>query len=362
MGLTHRPVWRLLANQRDITRTIAERLISIRYTDAAGLESDILEIQISDNDPNTPVRLPPTGAELDFSIGYQDGGMRRVGIFVVDEIELSGPPSEMTIRARAAPFDHSRGGKTQLQTQKRRTWEKGLLLGAVLRTIAAEHKLQPVISAALEKIELPHLAQTDESDLNFLNRLAYRYDAVIKPAAGKLVATKRGEGTTASGKPGPSITVRPADVSNWRATIAKREVSGTVIAHWHATKQAKLNEVKIGTGEPVTILKRYLQTEAMAQAAARAELERRARRQATLHLTMPGRTDAVAEGRVILAGFRDGANGTWIITRAEHVLDQGGYATTIDAEWPTETAVAATQTPAKQGSTAPAAAPATGAK
>lgn len=353
----HRPVWRLLANQQDITRTIADRLVSIRYTDAAGLDSDVLEIQLTDHDKNNPVRLPPTGAELDFSIGYEGGTVRRVGIFVVDEIEISGPPSEMTIRARAAPFDQSRGGKTQLQTQKRRAWEKGLKLGDVLKTIAAEHKMTPVISPALQGIELPRLMQTDESDLNFLNRLAYMYDAIIKPAGGKLVASKKGDAATPSGRPAPAITVRPADVSNWRATIAKREVSGTVIARWHATPQAKINEVKIGSGEPVTILKRYLQTEAMAQAAARAELERRARRQGSLRVTMPGRTDAVAEGRIILQGFRDGADGTWLITRADHALDSSGYVTSIDAEWPTDTAVAATQNPAKQGTSAPAPAP-----
>lgn len=348
MGVSaHRPVWRLLANQQDITRTIADRLVSIRYTDCAGIESDVLEIQLSDHDPKNPVRLPPTGAELDFSIGYDGASVRRVGVFVVDEIELGAPPAEMTIRARAAPFDRSRGGKTQLQTQKRRAWERGKKLGDVVKTIAAEHKLTPVVSPALAQIELPHLTQTDESDLNFLSRLAYMYDAVLKPAGGKLVLAKKGEGTTASGKPQPAITLRPADVTSWRATIAKREVSGTVIARWHATKQAKINEVKIGAGEPVTILKRYLQTEAMAQAAARAELEKRARRQAMLHVQMPGRTDAVAEGRLILQGFREGADGTWTVTRAEHTLDSGGYRTTVDAEWPTATATAATQKPAE---------------
>lgn len=357
MGLSEaRPTWRLVANDQDITRTIADRLVSIRYTDAAGLESDILEVTIADHDSGHPVRLPPTGAELQLSLGYE-GAARKIGLFVVDELEISGPPSQLLIRARAAPFDRSKGGKSALQTQKRREWPKGTKLGAMVKTIAAEHKLQAVISPALADIELPHIAQMDESDINLLRRQAYCYDAVVKPAAGKLIFAKAGETKTASGKPMPSIKIRPADVTSWRVSIAKRELSGTVIAHWHATKNSRVNEAKIGAGEPVYRIKRYFPTEPMAQAAARAELERRARRQATLNIRMPGRTDAVAEARAILNGFPAGVNGDWVITRAEHTLDAGGYATIIDAEWPTETATAATQTTADTAGPAPAPAP-----
>ena len=125
MGLiSYRPEWRLLANQTDITATIRERLVSLRYTDEAGIESDMLEIQLADHDPQHPLRLPPTGAELVLHLGYE-GGLKKIGLFVADELELSGPPNVMTIRARAAPFDESKGGKSQLQTQKRRKWEAG---------------------------------------------------------------------------------------------------------------------------------------------------------------------------------------------------------------------------------------------
>lgn len=69
-----------------------------------------------------------------------------------------------------------------------------------------------------------------------------------------------------------------------------------------------------------------------ARAAAQAEYGRRARRRATLSLSMPGRADVMAEGRLDLVGFRPGADGTWIVTRTEHGLDDGGYRTDIEAE------------------------------
>lgn len=355
MGLiSYRPEWRLLANQTDITATIRERLISLRYTDEAGIESDMLEIQLADHDPQHPLRLPPTGAELVLHLGYE-GGLKKIGLFVADELELSGPPGVMTIRARAAPFDESKAGKSQLQTQKRRKWEAGKKLSDIVRTIAAEHKLQPVIAASMEHITLPQQDQIDESDINFLVRIGKKYDAIIKPAAGRLILAKAGESKSASGQKMPAVSLRPGDVSSWRMSLAKREHVGTVMAFWHATKAAKLNEVKVGSGEPVVRLKRYFPTEAMAMAATRSDLERRARRQATLSVTLPGRTDVVAEGQLVLAGFRDGVDGTWTVTRAEHSLDGSGYVTSVEAEWPTETAAA------KAGTTAgatPAATPA----
>lgn len=38
MGLNVRPAWRLLANRADITATVAERLISLRFTVREGVD------------------------------------------------------------------------------------------------------------------------------------------------------------------------------------------------------------------------------------------------------------------------------------------------------------------------------------
>ena len=340
MGLSAAPArvqpdWRLLANRADITATIAARLVSLRYTDEAGLESDVLEIVLADHDPDAPIQVPAAGAELELSLGYA-GALVRVGLFVVDEIEMSGPPGVMTIRARAAPFESSRGGLSQLQTQKRRAWPKGTMLADMARKIAAEHGLRPVIGADLEGIRLPHLDQLDESDVNFLVRIARRYDALVKPAGGRLVLAKRGQAKSASGQTLPAVVLAPDEVSSWRVSITRREQSGTVVAYWHATRQSRRHEVQVGEGEPVFRIKRYYPSPDMAKAAAHAEMDRRARRQATLSLTMPGRIEVQAEGRVVLAGFREGVDGQWIVTRAEHGLDAGGLVTSIDAERPIE--------------------------
>ena len=331
MGL--RPVYRLLANQTDITNTIRRRLISLRYTDEAGLDSDVLEIVLADNEPDHPIEIPPTGAELELFLGYDDMA-ERIGLFVADEVELSGWPGQMTIRARAAPFEKSKAGKINLQSQKTRDWDAGTTLGDVAKKIASEHGLIPAVAEELASVVLPHLAQIDESDINFLSRIIRRYDAAIKPAGGKLILAKVGEAKTVSGRDMPSVTLTPGDVSSWRVSIAKREKSGAVIAYWHETEAAKRHEVQVGEGEPITRLKMYYSSQALARAAAETELRKRERGTVSVSVTLPGRTDLIAEGRLILRGFRSGVDGEWSIKRAEHNLGSGGYTTSVEAETP----------------------------
>lgn len=331
MGLT--PEYRLLANQADITNTIRRRLVSLRYTDEAGLDSDMLEIVLTDHEPERPIDIPPTGAELELFLGY-DGAAERIGLFVADEVELAGWPGQMTIRARAAPFDTSKAGKTSLQTQKTRSWDAGKTIGDVVKTIAAEHGLEPAVADLLASIALPHLAQTDESDINFLSRVARRYDAVIKPAGGKLVLAKVGTSKTVTGQSMPTVTLAPGDVTSWRMSVSKREKSGTVVACWHDTQAAKRHEVQVGTGDPVTRLKMYYPNQDLARSAAQAEIQKRERGTVSVSVTLPGRTDLVAEGRLVLRGFRPGVNGEWSIKRTEHTLSGGGYVTSVEAETP----------------------------
>ena len=340
MGLTSgiRPEFRVFANDNDITQTIQSRLIRLQYTDASGYESDALELVLADGVKSDPIAIPATGAELMLFLGY-DGRAEYMGDFVCDELELSGFPSEMTIRARSAIFDTSKKGKTDLQSQKTREWKKDTTIGAVVKKIAGEHKLEPAVSTSLESIKLPHIVQTDESDLNFLIRLGRKYDAVVKPAGGKLVFAKKGEGTSVTGEEIPPVTLTPTEITRYRMVTSAREDAGMVVAYWHAVKNAKRHEVKVGSGEPVTRLKMYYPTAEMALAAARSELDRRKRKKTTISIQLPGRPDIMAEGKLTLSGFRDGIDTEWVITRVQHQIDAaGGYVCQVEAELPNDSA------------------------
>lgn len=337
------PGFLILADQLDITAIVRDRLISLTLTDATGMESDMLEITLADNDPLAPIQVPPTGAELQLFLGY-DGTYSPMGLFVCDEIELAGWPGEMVIRARAATYDQSKGGKSDLQTQKSRSWPKGTTLGAMVEKIASEHGMTAAVAASLKSIQLPHTDQADESDINLLVRLAKKYDAIVKPANGKLVLAKRGESKSVSGEALPPVALVPTDCTAYRLVMSKRETAGMVVAYWHAVKQAKRNEVKVGKGEPVRRLKQYYPTEAMALAAARADLAKRQRGAVTLSVSCTGSPLIAAEAPLALAGFRPDVDGGWLIARVTHRLDaSGGYLCDIEAEKPSSEEEAAVE-------------------
>jgi len=334
MGVS--PEYRLLANSQDITDLVRRRFVGLSYTDEAGLASDMLEVRLADHLESEPIQIPPKGAELELFLGY-DREAQRVGMFVVDEIELGGWPAEMVIRARAATYGASKGGKTNLQTQKTRSWAKGTKLGAMVAKIAKEHGMESAVAKSLAAIILPHIDQADESDLNLLLRIAKKYDALVKPAGGKLVLAKRGEMKSIGGEELPEVIVQPGAVTSWRMVQSSRESAGMVVAYYHAVKQAKRHEVKVGKGEPVRRLKQYFPTAEMALAAARAELARRERGALTWHMSMEGGLDLVAEGKLTLEGWREGIPATWLVTRVNHQLDAGGWRADVEAEQPDAT-------------------------
>ncbi len=337
MGLIQpiQPRYRLVANDSDITGIIADRFVSLTLTDETGNTSDMLEFVLADHIPDKPIQKPPTGAQLQLFLGY-DTTTQGMGTFIVDEIEMAGSPDQMVIRARAAAYDMGNDGAFHLQTQKVRSWKAGTTLSAMVQKVAKEHGMTGLVAASLAKIQLPHVDQQDESDLNMLLRIGKKYDAVVKPAGGKLVMAKRGEFKSVSGQTLPPVALHKLDCSHWHFTEQKRETAGSVVAYWHLVKQAKRHMITVGSGEPVRRIKQYFPTQAEAVAAAKAELARRTRAMQRMSISLPGRTDLVAETQVTLTGWREGIPTIWLASRVEHTLDSGGYACRVELEQPDE--------------------------
>lgn len=301
--------------------------------DKAGVNSDALTITVSDHIPDQRIETPKTGAELEAWIGYDDQAV-RFGLFIVDEVELSGPPDKVVIRAHAAPHTLSKKQKTSLQTQKTRSWEAGTTLGALVEAIAGEHGLTAEVASDLAGIALPHIDQVDESDVNLLTRIGNDYGAMVKPANGGMVVVKRGEGKTASGATLPTVDLVREDLTSWSTKEVERPTSGTVITTWYDVQAAKLNEETAGEGEPITRLKNEYPDQRQAQEAGKAELRRRQRGGQTISVRMAGRPDIIAEGRVNLAGIRDGVNGEWSVTEVTHEISNAGYSCSWRGEIP----------------------------
>lgn len=324
------PKFVITANGADISSKINSRLISLRYSDSAGFNSDSLEFTISDGIESSPVEMPKTGAEIELSLGY-DARVVKMGRFIVDEVTREGWPETISVRARSASFDKGKNGEKQLQTQRNKKREKGTFKKLV-ETIAKENGLQANVSQSLGSIDLGVQHQIDESDLHFLIRIARRLDGVIKVADGRLMAVKKSENKTMSGS-SLAFSISPSEVTSYRLTLAKREESGSVRAYWHEHKKAKRHAVTVGEGDPETSLKGQYIDKDSAEAAAKSELARRGRQKEKLELTLPGHPELAAEAKVTLSGFRSGLDGEWNVTSVEHeITASSGYRVSLEAE------------------------------
>jgi len=332
MGLTDwKPAFDVIVNGTNVTSIFASRLSSITLTDEAGVQSDTVEISLTDHLPYAKLEIPPNGAEIEVALGYMFK-LKYMGLFIADSVELGGPPDLMRISGVASVNGTTSGGKTALTEQKNRSWPEGTTVSTLVSTIAGEHGLKPAVSESIASITLPHLDQTDESDINLLTRVALDIDAIAKPGGGFLGMFQRGESKTASGQDMPRLSLIPSQVSRWRFRRSLRDPAGQVIAVWRDQSAAADVEVIAGDGKPVRRLKRRFPTQDAAQRAADAEYRRSQRAGMTVSISLPGDPDLVAEARLVLSGFRHSVDGEWLITRVTHTIDSGGYRCDVEGE------------------------------
>lgn len=341
MGLTDwKPAFRVSVNGSNATQLFLPRVSSITITDTAGLQSDTCEIVLTDHIGLAPLEIPPAGAEIEIALGYLFAA-QVVGVYIADEVEVSGPPGLMRITGYAAAFGSSDGGKNPLTEAKTRSWPEGTTVSEMVGKIAGESGFKAAVTAEAGKVTLPHIDQIDESDANLLTRIAREYGLIFKPGGGALVMCKPGESTSAGGQALPTVTLTPRDVTRWSMRVARREASATVVASYRDFGSAEPIDVQVD-GTPGDVagvaqikrLRKIYPSEATARQAAEAEAARGKRAAKTLSVQLPGRADLMAEGRLSLQSFRSGVAGEWLIKSVTHSLTAAGWTSTVDAETP----------------------------
>ncbi len=228
------PVWRLSIDGADLSAMLEERLISLTLTDNRGFEADQLDIVL--NDADGKLDIPARGVEIRLAIGWSDSGLVEKGTYIVDDVEHSGAPDTLSLRARSAELN---GG---LATQRERSWHD-TTVGDIVRTIAEECGLAAQISDALAVQKIDHLDQTAESGANLLTRLSKQFDAIATVKNGALLFIPAASGLSASGKPLPAITITRASGDRHRFAISDRDTCTAVRAYYQDTATALKGEV-----------------------------------------------------------------------------------------------------------------------
>lgn len=320
------PQWRATLDGVDITDRIAPRLLDLSLTESRGDEADQVDLRLHDHDGR--LALPRRGVTLALAFGWADSGMVNKGTFVVDEAEHSGPPDIITIRARSADLTHS------IRTRRERSWHD-TTLGTVLRALAGEHSLKAAIAPALDSVALPHLDQSNESDVNLLTRLGKRFDAVATIKAGTLIF-KPIDGTTAGDALSlPVQKLTRASGDSHRYAVVDRDAVTGVRAYWGDRGAARRKAVLVGTDKNEKKLQATYASESEARQHATAELRRLARGTATLSFKLAlGRADLYPGQTVNVSGIKPEIDGPdWLVVKATHTIDGGaGFTTSLELE------------------------------
>lgn len=354
------PAFMLTINSKDITGNISDRLKSLTLTDNRGFEADQLDIELDDADGL--VELPIRGAVLTLFLGWKGFALVEKGSFTVDEVEHRGAPDTVTVRARSADFRGS------LNSRREESWHD-TTLGGVVEAIAARNKLGANVAPELVNIPVPHVDQSQESDVKFLTRLAERNGGEVTVKAGKLLVLKAGRGVTASGKAIPLVTISRSDGDRHQFSIADRGAYTGVTAKWLHTKdpkpqaqkvklrrkekekktgtvahpkakapakepEAREGEYMAGEADNVFALTTIFASKAQAMRAAQAKWDKLQRGVAEFSISLAmGRADLYPETPVKVTGFKRVINEqSWIITKVTHSLSNGGFTTALELE------------------------------
>lgn len=305
---------------------IRGRVTRLEVTDGDGKESDNATIEVDDR--NASVALPAKGTPLSISMGYE-GNLAHMGLFVVDDVETNGYPQKATITATAA--DMTKEGK-----QPRNKGYEKKTIQDIAGEAAGRMGLAAEVSPSLASFLYEYRAQTAQSDMAFLSRIARDHGAVFKVADGKAILTRWGEiwggivmvrGMLANG--GDCI-----DYSG--KAMARPGFSKFAASWWDRDKVEEVKQEASGGGQSAEHLStHHYPNEDEAQAAADGKSDEKGSEEGGVHLTIVGRPGVRALMGLTVVGVRPGSvDGFWQIKTATHTIDDSGYVTSIDAGLP----------------------------
>lgn len=313
----------------DLAARINPRLVELTLTEKRGEDADELSITLHNHDG--ALATPATGKTLSLAIGWASGagvvtGMVGKGRYTVDEIEESGPPDILTIRARSAdlPGEYSR--------RRTQSW-RDTTVGAILSTIAGRNGGTARVHADLSGIAVTAIEQNGRSDAAFVRDMGRRYDAVSTWKNGMLLFMPAGAATTPGGAAIPAITLTRQDGWTWRCSRAERDNVGGAEAQWHDPATGRRHTVRVGDGNRHRLRTVYA-SEGEARRAAQSEADRRRRGAMTFEYDL-ARADMaiVPNGKITLSGWTTAIDGEgWTVETVETSYNASGLTQRITLE------------------------------
>lgn len=320
-----RPSVTVLYDGKDISSDLSPGLISVEYTDNSEGVSD--EVMIAVEDTAGLWRngwYPDKGAtlELTFSLGALS---LPCGEFEIDEVEFTGPPDTVQIRALAA------GVKKAFRTKQTRAYEN-VTLKDIASKVAAAYSL--TLSGEIAPINIKHKLQHRTRDLTFLKELALEYGYTFAVRGKKLVFTAL---DSIESTPGVAI-LDVTDVTRYQFRDKMLETFKDAKAKYHNPQTNEVVEgeqsasVKDVSGDTLEIRTKS-EDATQAKAKAKAALHQANSKKVEGSLSLPGNPQLMAGLNLTLTGFGGKLSGKYHILRSRHTISRGaGYMTEIEVK------------------------------
>ncbi|MCF6767585.1 hypothetical protein L3V86_04320 [Thiotrichales bacterium 19S11-10] len=318
-------IYKIEANDKDITKTLNDHLISLTINDSIGDNAD--SINLSLDDAKNQIEFPKAGAELKVSLGTKNN-LHSFGVFVVDHVSYKIPPATIEISAKSVPFNKSKQFQP-MQSKKNRSFDQ-TTLGEIIKQIANEHGLTSSIAPEIESINIEHIDQTNESNVGFLYRLARLYNGKLKLTYEKIILLKD-NGKTVSGKDISPIELELTELTNLSYSAQKKISFKSVIAQYHNLDTGKTEEITVGSGSPVMRTNYLYPDKDQAQKMAEKVLSKTQDDSDELNFTIIGDVRLIAGVPITIKKLRDDIPNGWVIKTANHTLSESGYLTNISA-------------------------------
>ena len=316
--------YKVLYNNKNITKDISDHLLSLSYTDKVAGESDEIQIQLEDKDGLWQNDWwPEKGDTIEVQIIDGDAAL-PCGKFTLDEKELTGSRSGgdlFSISGLAASVTK------QLRT-KRSTAHENKTLKELAKSVADRHGL--TIQGVIPDIRFTRITQNRETDLAFLNRMADQYGLLFSIRDTRLVF----ESMEGIEKKDPVISIDKTEVSSFSFTDKTEDTYADTKVSYHNPETNELIEYD-DTGEDgydTQAIEAKAETKQQAEVIAKSAQRKKTTRVQTCSISCQGNILLLSGVNVELTGFGK-MSGIYHITESNHQLMRSdGYTTSFEAK------------------------------
>jgi phage protein D len=308
------PTFKILANDTDVTLKLQKELISLTFKDEANEKADELSIEVGGE-----FARPKYKDELKLYLGYAGEALTFCGLFIVGDVERE-DDSILHIEATSVNFS------ANLKEKRDITYEK-VSIKDICNQIASRGGLK--LKSDFEDIHIVSLAQSNESDLHFLNRLSKEYNSIFNIKNGTLIFTKKIKDDKKNEEL-PSYIISEKNTSTISIQHSNKTLYKSCKSTYHDTKNNKVVEVIAGSGKPCLISKGSFKNEAEAMTKAKAKLDKANQGLVSGSLTIEGEV-IFAGGKLVLIDTLED-DGEYQIKSVSHTFDVNGWVTSLEFE------------------------------